>query len=133
MKVFISPLWLVQHSELCRTVYGLLLDPRSHCSETRHNPGFGIAPQIMRCNMLQARSLAAGLDDIPHNILRDAFAPHLSRRPGDGSKDPSLRDPGCSYPLIERCFDPIWNRNCADVAALADQIHYCPVPLPHLD
>src|ERR1700746_2040585 len=27
--------------------------------------------QIVRCNMLQARSLAAGLDYIPHNILRD--------------------------------------------------------------
>src|SRR5580765_7182370 len=43
------------------------------------------SPQVMRCNMLQARPLAAGLDDVPHHILRDAFPPHLSR-PGDGSK-----------------------------------------------
>jgi hypothetical protein len=48
--------------------------------------------QVMRCNMLQARSLATRLDDIPHHVLRDAFPPHLSRS-GDGSKDPSLRDP----------------------------------------
>jgi hypothetical protein len=59
--------------------------------------------QVMRRNMLQARSLAATLDHVPHYILRDAFPPHLSR-PGDGPKDPSLRDPGCSCPLIEGYF-----------------------------
>jgi len=90
------------------------------------------SPQVMRCNMLQARSLAAGLDYVPHDILRDASSPYLSR-PGDGSEYPSFPDPGCSYPLIERRFDPIWNRDGADVAAFADQIHHCPVPLAHLD
>jgi hypothetical protein len=35
--------------------------------------------QVMRCNMLQARSLAAGLDYVPHHILGDAFSPYLSR------------------------------------------------------
>ena len=59
--------------------------------------------QVMRCNMLQARSLAAGLDYVPYDILRDAFSPHLSRS-GNGSKDPSLRDPGCLGPLIEWRF-----------------------------
>jgi hypothetical protein len=49
------------------------------------------SPQVVRCDMLQSRSLAAGLDYVPHDILRDAFSPHLSRS-GDGSKDPSLRD-----------------------------------------
>jgi len=90
------------------------------------------SPQIVRCNMLQARSLAARLHDVPNNILRDAFSPYLSR-PGDGPEDPSLRNPGCSYPLIERRFDPVWNGHGTDVAALADQVHHCPVPLPHLD
>jgi len=33
------------------------------------------SPQVMRRNMLQASSLAAGFDDVPHHILRDAF-PH---------------------------------------------------------
>src|ERR1022692_1375993 len=33
---------------LCRTVYGLLLDPRSHCGETRHNPGLGISVEPVR-------------------------------------------------------------------------------------
>jgi len=37
------------------------------------------SPQVMRRNMLQARSLAATLDYVPHDILRDAFSPHLSR------------------------------------------------------
>ena len=82
--------------------------------------------------MLQARSLAAGLYYVPHDILRDAFPPYLSRS-GDGSKDPSVRDPGGSYPLIKRCFDPFWDRHGADVAALADQVYYRPMALAHLD
>ena len=90
------------------------------------------SPQVMRGNMLQARSLAAGLDYVPHNILRDAFPPHLSR-PGDGSKDPSFPNPGCRRPLIERGFDPLWNGHGADVATLANEINHCPVPLAHLD
>ena len=40
----------------------------------------------MRGNMLQARPLAAGLDDVPYDILRNAFPPYLSR-PGDGSNE----------------------------------------------
>jgi hypothetical protein len=88
--------------------------------------------QVMRCNMLQARSLAASLDHIPHDILRDAFPPHLSR-PCDGSKDPSFPNPGCRRPLIERSFDPFWNGHGANVAALANQVHHGPVPLAHLD
>ena len=49
--------------------------------------------QVVRCNMFQARSLAADLDDVPHNILRDTFPPYLvgSRH---RSKDPSVRDLG---------------------------------------
>ncbi len=90
------------------------------------------SPQVMRRNMLQARSLAATLDYVPHDILRDAFSPNLSR-PGNCSKDPSLRDPGCYYPLIECRFDPLWNGHGADVAALADQVYHCPMPLAHLD
>ena len=90
------------------------------------------SPQVMRGNVFQSRSLAAGLDYVPHNILRDALAPHLSR-PGDGSKDLFLRDPGCPCPLIERRFYPFGDGHGADVATLADQIHGCPVPLSHLD
>src|SRR5713101_1997433 len=86
----------------------------------------------MRCNMLQARSLAATLDYVPHDILRDAFPPYPSRS-GNCSKDPSLRDPGCYCPLIECHFHPFWNGHGADVAALADQIYHRPVPLAHLD
>jgi hypothetical protein len=89
------------------------------------------SPKVMRCNMLQARSLAAALDHVPHDILRDAFSPHLSRS-GNCSKDSSLRDLGCYYPLIEGRFDPLWNGHRADVPALADQVHDCPVTLAHL-
>src|ERR1700730_8247215 len=90
------------------------------------------SPQVMRRNMLQARSLAATLDYVPHDILRDAFSPHLSR-PGNCSKDPPLRHLGCHYPLIECRFDPLWNGHRPDVAALTDQVYHRPVPLAHLD
>jgi hypothetical protein len=82
-------------------------------------------PQVMRRNMLQARSLAATLDYVPHDILRDAFSPHVSRS-GNGSKDPSIRDPGCGRPLIESRFYPFWNGHGADVSTLADQVAQCP-------
>jgi hypothetical protein len=89
------------------------------------------SPQVMRGNVLQARSLAAGLDYVPHDILRDASSPHLSR-PGDGAKDSSLRDSSCYRPLIKGYFDPLWNGHGADVSALAHKVHYRPVPLAHL-
>ena len=89
------------------------------------------SPQVMRGNPLQSSSLAAGLDHVPHDILRDAFPPHLSRS-GDGSKDSSLRDLRCHYPLIEGRFDPLWNGHRANVPALADQVYDCPVTLAHL-
>jgi hypothetical protein len=59
-------------------------------------------------------------------------SPYLSQS-GDSSKDSSLRDPGCGRPLIERGFHPLWNRHGADVSALPDYVHYCPVSLAHLD
>jgi hypothetical protein len=90
------------------------------------------SPQVMRRTMLQARCLAATLDYVPHHILRDALSPHLSRS-GNPSKDSSLRDLGCHYPLIECRFDPLRNGHGADVAALADQVYHYPVPLAHLD
>src|ERR1700686_1218183 len=43
------------------------------------------SPQIMRCNVLQPGSLAAGSDHVPDNVLREAAAPHLSPS-GDRSK-----------------------------------------------
>jgi hypothetical protein len=89
------------------------------------------SPKVMRRNMLQTRSLAATLDYVPHDILRDAFPPHLSRS-GNCSKDPSLRDLGCCYPLIEGRFHPLWNGHRADVPALTDQVYDCPVTLAHL-
>ncbi len=89
-------------------------------------------PQVVGCDVLQARSPTAGPDHVPHHILRDALAPYLAR-PGDCPKDLSFGDP-CGYrPLIERGFDPFWDGRGADVAALADQVHHRPVPLPHLD
>ena len=50
-----------------------------HGAVIRHIPEFGIAPQVVRRNVLQACSLAAGSDHVPDNVLREAAAPHLPR------------------------------------------------------
>lgn len=93
----------------------------------------GTSPaQIMGCNMLQSRSLTACLYDVPDHVLRDAVAPNSSSS-ADRSEDPALRDASLCGPFIKRGFDPHWNRYGADMAALADQIHDRPVPLPHLN
>jgi len=93
----------------------------------------GTSPaQIMRCNMLQSRPLTTCLYDVPDHILRDAVAPHFSRS-ADCSEDPALRDTSLCDPFIQCGFDPDWNRYGANMAALADQIYDCPVPLAHLN
>src|SRR5580704_7429257 len=89
-------------------------------------------PQVVRCNVLQACSLAAGSDHVPDNVLREASAPHLPPS-GDRSKDFAFTNPSGSCPLIESGFHPVRNGHCADVATLANQIHGCPVTLTHLD
>lgn len=89
-------------------------------------------PQVVRCNVLQPCSLAAGSDHVPDNVLREASAPHLSPS-GDRSKDFALINSSGLCPLIESGFHPVRNGHSADVTALADQIHHGPVPLTHLD
>ena len=82
--------------------------------------------------MLQTRSLATGPHYIPHHVLRDALAPYLVRS-GDRPKNSSLGYPGGRRPLVERDFGPFGNGNRANVTALANQVHDCPVALSHLD
>jgi hypothetical protein len=89
-------------------------------------------PQIMRGNVLQSGFLAAGSDHVPDNVLRDATAPYLSQ-PGDGSKDFPFAQASGSCPLVQSGLDPCRNGNRANVAAFADQINHCPVPLAHLN
>ena len=89
------------------------------------------APQIMGCNMFQARSLAAGSDHVPDNILRNATAPHLSQS-RDSSKDFALADSSGSCPLVESAFNPVRNGHSPYVATFANQINHGPVSLTHL-
>jgi hypothetical protein len=87
---------------------------------------------VVRRNVLQTDPLTTGLNHVPDYILRDTLPPNLPR-PGDCTKYPSLPCTSCSRPLIERRLDPFWYGYGADVPALADQIHYCPVTLADLD
>src|SRR6266581_5681736 len=89
-------------------------------------------PQVVRCNVLQACSFAAGSDHVPDNVLREAAAPHLSPS-GDRSKDFALTNPSGSCPLIESGFHPVRNGHRANVATFANQINNGPVSLAHLD
>jgi hypothetical protein len=89
-------------------------------------------PQVVRCNALQACSLAAGSDHVPDNVLREAPATHFST-PGDRSKDFALTNPSGSCPLIESGFHPVRNGHRANVATFANKINDSPVPLAHLD
>jgi len=77
------------------------------------------SPQIMRGNVLQSGILAAGSDHVPHNVLRDTIAPHLSQS-GDRSKDFAVTDPSGACPLVQGGLDPRWNGHRANVAAFAD-------------
>src|SRR5436853_6705066 len=89
-------------------------------------------PQVVRCNVLQACSLAAGSDHVPGDVLREAAAPHLSPS-GDRSKDFALTNPSGSCPLIESGFHPVRNGHRANVATFTNQINNGPVSLAHLD
>jgi hypothetical protein len=86
----------------------------------------------VRCNVLQACSLAAGSDHVPDNVLREAAAPYLSPA-GDRSKDFALTNPSGSCPLIESGFHPVRNGHRANVATFANQINHGPVSLARLD
>jgi hypothetical protein len=82
--------------------------------------------------MQQTCSLATGLHHVPDNVLRDAFAPHLSgprHRPKDS---PITNASGCN-PEVKRSFNPVRNGDGSYVAALADHIHDCPMTLADLD
>jgi hypothetical protein len=89
-------------------------------------------PQVVGCDVLQTRPLAARLYHVPDNILRDATAPDLSL-PGDRSEDFALRDIRSACPVVESGFDPARNRHDANVATLPNEINHGPVPLAHLD
>ncbi len=72
----------------------------------------------MRCNMQQARSFTASLDQVPNDVLRNALAPKLpSAR--DSTKDSAFSNLGCYDPPIEGGFGPLRNGHGADVTTLA--------------
>src|ERR1700761_6160849 len=69
---------------------------------------------------------------IPDHVFRDPFAPWGSV-PTDCPEDPTVPDIRCGHPSVDSAFDPDRHGNRADMAALSDEIHDCPVPLSDLD
>jgi hypothetical protein len=85
----------------------------------------------MRRNVLQPGSFTARLDHVPDDILRDPFAPDFAGA-SNGTEDSSFGDTGCHGPVVEGDLHPPRYGNRTNVAALADQVHNRPAPLPHL-
>jgi hypothetical protein len=88
--------------------------------------------EVVRGNALQAHPLATASDYVPDHILGDAAAPHFSL-PCDRSEDFAFPNPSGSCPMIESGFYPVRNGHGANVATFANQIHYGPVSLAHLN
>lgn len=88
--------------------------------------------QVVRGERLYFRPTRARLHDVPNNILRDAVAPNgtvLAYR----SEEPAADDGYALCLSVNGGLDPVWNGNCSHAAALADEIHDCPVILATLN
>src|SRR6266705_7035676 len=68
------------------------------------------------------------LHHMPNSLLSQAFSPN-SACPVDSPEQPPTADTGCSEPIIQHSSDPAGQRDRADVARFADQIHDGPVLL----
>lgn len=77
--------------------------------------------EVVWGDVFQTSSFAAGLDHVPHHILRNAFAPGPSS-PGNRSKHLYFLNAGSTGPDVESRLDPVRDRNCSDMSTLPDQV-----------
>jgi hypothetical protein len=71
------------------------------------------------------------LDHVPDDAFRDAFAPAFARS-ANTTEYFSRMEVSCVDPLIQGRLDPFRYRNRSNVAALANEIDYCPMLFPLL-
>jgi|ERR1017187_5512519 hypothetical protein len=89
-------------------------------------------PQVMRREMIKLHSPGTIPNHIPDDVFRDSLPP-CGSVPADYPEDSAVRDIRYSRPSVDSCLYPDRHRNRADMAALSDEIHDCPVPLTDLD
>jgi hypothetical protein len=85
-------------------------------------------PQVMRGERLYFRPTRASFHYVPNNVLCDAVAPNhavLAYR----SEELAADDGYALCPSVNGGLDPSWNGNRSHAAALAHEIHDCPVIL----
>ena len=71
-------------------------------------------------------------DDMPDNLLRHAVAPGGSRST-NAPKESTARNSGCGEPDVDGSFDPVWNRDCPNMAPFANQVDDYPVVFTTLE
>src|SRR5690348_6457578 len=80
----------------------------------RHDPAFGIAPQVMRREVLDAGPPGSGLHNMPDRLWRNTFAPDLAES-AHASEDPTSVNARSLRPAVDSSLRPNGYWNCADV------------------
>src|ERR1039458_4674805 len=94
-------------------------------------PGAATSTIVGR-ELLNTCSLWGVLHDIPDHLFCDSISPDRARTIHT-SEQPTLPDGSGLGPFVQSRFDPIGDRDGADVTTLANQIHHSPVLLALLD
>ena len=82
-------------------------------------------PQIMGRYLGNSEFRGVLFYDMPDYSFRYAVTPVFAR-PTDTSDQSSGRNSGRGHPEVDGTFDSFGNRYGSNMAAFADQIHYCP-------
>jgi hypothetical protein len=77
--------------------------------------------KIVRREFGNADALCRLFHDVPHGFLRHAVSP-CPPDLVDPAEHLSSINSGRGEPLIQLPFNPIWHRNCPDVACFANQV-----------
>ena len=109
-----------QELNLFEFTAGLMAQPRA------------CAPQIMRCESVDARLGGGLLNHAPNYFLGYPIAPHGAGLV-DTSKQLSDRDVCRSGPLVDGGLDPIRDGYGSNMATFTNQVHDCPMALTSLE
>src|SRR5437879_8439633 len=88
--------------------------------------------EIVRCQLRQSDASGGFLHDVPNRLYRHPISPCPSYFV-DPAKQLSSINCGCGEPIVQFGSHPIGNRNCSNVASLADQINNGPMLLALLE
>ena len=109
-----------QESNLIQFAAGQVTKPRTRATE------------VMRCELFDASASCRCPDHVPEHLRRHARAPDPAGLV-DGAENRTVRDVDSTCLGIDRIFDPVWDRHCAHVASLSDQIYDHPMLLTLLN